>query len=164
MHIAVRDTWNIKFTQIMVDPFKNAYFVHELRGLKGGTTHAPEENVKDANDTDSEDLDHSGNPQQAFDVFFNNIDRAHIDPNNWFIDVSLKVYDPGMVVLWNKLAHPAILKSCHRWTRTRFPSSEGQSLFTYTMWLSWRTLLVSAVNQDDVEQIMVYITSMSTQL
>ena len=94
----------------MVDSFKNAYFVHELRGLKGRTAHAPEEDVEDADDTDSEDLDHSGNPQQAFDVFFNNVDRARIDPDNWFIDVGLEVYDPGMVVHWNKLAHPAILK------------------------------------------------------
>jgi len=35
----------------MVDPFKNAYFVHKLRGLKGGTTYAPKEDVEDPNDT-----------------------------------------------------------------------------------------------------------------
>src|SRR6266404_4076075 len=35
----------------MVDSFKNAYFVHELRGLKGGTAHAPEEDGEDPNDT-----------------------------------------------------------------------------------------------------------------
>src|SRR6266404_9725450 len=35
---------------------------------------------------------------------------------------------------WHTL--PSSNISCHCWTRTRFTTSEGQSLFTYTMWLS----------------------------
>ncbi len=79
-----------------IDSFKEAYFSHDLRGLKGGTAHTEDQDGR--------------NTEEAFDTFFDNVDMAHIDEDNWLVDVGLEVYDPGRVVQWSKSAHSAILK------------------------------------------------------
>jgi hypothetical protein len=79
-----------------IDSFKGAYFVHELRGLKGGTAHTEDEDGR--------------NTEEAFDTFFDNVDMSRIDEDNWLVDVALEIYDPGRVVQWSKSAHSAILK------------------------------------------------------
>jgi hypothetical protein len=73
--------------------FENAFFGHELRGLKGGTAHT----------------DEGRHPEEAFDTFFEHMDVDRIDQDNWFVDVGLEIYDPDMVVHWSKHAHSAIL-------------------------------------------------------
>ncbi|KAH9019250.1 hypothetical protein EDB85DRAFT_1873281, partial [Lactarius pseudohatsudake] len=77
-----------------IPDFEKAYFCHELRGLKGGTSHT----------------DEGRHPEAAFGTFFENIDMARIDQNNWFVDVGLEIFDPEMVVQWSRHAHSAILK------------------------------------------------------
>ncbi|KAH9048614.1 hypothetical protein EDB83DRAFT_2227013, partial [Lactarius deliciosus] len=77
-----------------IPDFEKAYFCHELRGLKGGTAHT----------------DEGRHPEAAFGTFFENIDMARIDQNNWFVDVGLEIFDPEMVVQWSRHAHSAILK------------------------------------------------------
>ena len=79
-----------------IDSFKDAYFCHELRGQKGGTAHAEDEDGR--------------NPEEAFDTFFDNVDRTRIDAGNWLVDVGLEIHDPGMVVQWSKSTHSEILK------------------------------------------------------
>jgi hypothetical protein len=79
-----------------IDSFKGAYFAHELRGLKGGTAHTEDEDGR--------------NPEEAFETFFDNVDMARIDEDNWLVDVALEIYDPGRVVQWSKFAHSAILE------------------------------------------------------
>jgi hypothetical protein len=74
--------------------FEDAYFGHELRGLKGGTAHTDEGRY----------------PEEAFNTFFEHIDEDRIDQNDWLIDVGLEIYDPGMVVQWSRHSHAAILK------------------------------------------------------
>ncbi|KAH9060400.1 hypothetical protein EDB83DRAFT_2224288, partial [Lactarius deliciosus] len=98
--IAVPSTHLVHFCSALIwhleriDAFNSAYFVHELRGLKGGTAHGEEDRQ----------------PEEAFDAFFENVDMHRVDPNNWLVDVGLEVYDPGMVVQWSKFSHSAILK------------------------------------------------------
>lgn len=76
--------------------FKDAFFCHELRGLKGGTAHEEDEEGR--------------NPEEAFDTFFDNINRARIDEGNWMVDVGLEIHDPNRIVLWSKSAHSAVLE------------------------------------------------------
>ena len=78
----------------VIPEFENAYFGHELRGLKGGTAHE----------------DEGRHPERAFNTFFEHIDTARIDPANWLVDVGLEIYDPGNVVQWSRHSHSAILK------------------------------------------------------
>jgi len=77
-----------------IPEFERAYFGHELRGLKGGTAHDDEGTL----------------PEEAFNTFFEHLDRTRIDQDNWLVDVGLEIYDPGMVVQWSKHAHSAILR------------------------------------------------------
>ncbi|KAI9436165.1 hypothetical protein H4582DRAFT_2078784 [Lactarius indigo] len=77
-----------------IPEFEMAYFGHELRGLKGGTAHDDEGTL----------------PEEAFNTFFEHVDTARIDQDNWLVDVGLEVYDPGMVVQWSRHCHPAILR------------------------------------------------------
>lgn len=79
-----------------IEDFKGAFFGHELRGLKGGTAH--------------EEDDEGANPEEAFNTFFDSVDRTRIDEDNWLVDVGLEIHDPGMVVHWSKSAHSAILR------------------------------------------------------
>jgi hypothetical protein len=79
-----------------IDSFKKAYFVHELRGLKGGTAH-----------TDNDD---GINTEDAFNAVFDNVDMSRVLEDNWHVDVALEIHDPGMVVQWSTSAHSAILK------------------------------------------------------
>lgn len=74
--------------------FEMAYFVHELRGHKGGTAHQD-------GDRHSED---------AFDTFFEHIDMARVDASNWLIDVGLELSEEGSIVQWSTHAHSSILK------------------------------------------------------
>ena len=79
-----------------VDNFKDSFFCHELRGLKGGTAH--------------EEDDEGRNPEDAFNTFFDNIDMARIDEGNWMVDVGLEIHDPIRVVNWSKSAHTSMLE------------------------------------------------------
>ena len=79
-----------------IDSFMEAYFCHELRGLKGGTAHTEDEDDR--------------NPEEAFDTFFDNVDISRVDEDNWLVDVGLEIHDPGKVVQWSKSAHSEILK------------------------------------------------------
>ena len=79
-----------------IDSFKQAYFCHELRGLKGGTAHTEDEDGR--------------NSEEAFETFFDNLDMNRIEPDNWLVDVALEIYDPGRVVQWSRHAHSAILR------------------------------------------------------
>ena len=74
--------------------FENAYFGHELRGLKGGTAHE----------------DEGRHPEEAFNTFFEHIDTDHINEADWLVDVGLEIYDPENVVQWSRHSHSAILK------------------------------------------------------
>lgn len=77
-----------------VPGFEQAYFGHELRGLKGGTAHE----------------DEGRHPEEAFNTFFEHVDTGRIDEDNWLVDVGLEIYDPGNIVQWSRHSHPAILK------------------------------------------------------
>lgn len=79
-----------------IEYFKESFFCHELRGLKGGTAHQEDNEGR--------------NPEEAFDTFFDNIDEARIDEDNWMVDVGLEIYDAFRVVNWSRSAHSQILK------------------------------------------------------
>ncbi|KAH9011420.1 hypothetical protein EDB83DRAFT_2234050, partial [Lactarius deliciosus] len=79
-----------------IDSFKDSYFCHELRGLKGGTAHTEDEEGR--------------NPEEAFDTFFDSVDTTCINEDNWLVDVGLEVHDPGMIVQWSRSAHSEILE------------------------------------------------------
>ncbi len=79
-----------------IDSFKDSYFSHDLRGLKGGTAHTEDEEGR--------------NSEEAFDTFFDNVDTTRIDQGNWLVDVGLEIHDPGMIVLWSKSVHSEILR------------------------------------------------------
>ena len=79
-----------------IDSFKDTFFCHELRGLKGGTSHTQDEDGMSI--------------EEAFDAFFDNLDTTRIDEDNWLIDVALEIHDPGRVVQWSRSAHSTILK------------------------------------------------------
>lgn len=79
----------------LIPEFKDTFFCHELRGLKGGTAH--------------EEDDEGINPGEAFNTFFDSIDMARIDDDNWMVDVGLELHDPKHVVHWSKSSHRAML-------------------------------------------------------
>ncbi|KAG1823821.1 uncharacterized protein BJ212DRAFT_1262604 [Suillus subaureus] len=67
------------------DEFKDAYYVHELRGKKNAAMH------------DGED---AAARRTAVDEVFEHVDGRHLDPRQWHVDVALTIGLPGHVVTW----------------------------------------------------------------
>jgi hypothetical protein len=56
--------------------FRDAYFVHELRGTKGGTIHDGEKDWE---------------RQMAFQDMFEHVDVDNLNPREWLVDVALTI-------------------------------------------------------------------------
>lgn len=72
------------------EQFKEAYFLHELRGTKGGTMHDP----SDQDDRESK--------LQGLMEF---LDIPNIKVQDWWVDVALEVHMDGYTLQWNRDAH-----------------------------------------------------------
>ncbi|KAG2108859.1 hypothetical protein BD769DRAFT_1365755 [Suillus cothurnatus] len=76
--------------------FKDAYFVHELRGTKNATVH---------NGGDEYER------QLAFEDMFEHVDVGSLVAQDWQVDVALAIGVPGHVVTWRESCHQELL--CH---------------------------------------------------
>lgn len=76
------------------DEFKDAYYVHELRGKKNAAMH---------------DGDDAIARRMALDDIFEHVDDSYLDPRQWHVDVALTIGLPGHVVTWRESSHREIL-------------------------------------------------------
>ncbi|KAG1798803.1 hypothetical protein EV424DRAFT_1474979 [Suillus variegatus] len=74
--------------------FKDAYFVHELRGTKGSTMHDGEDEVQ---------------RQFALQDMFEHVDVGALDPQDWLVDVALTIGIEGHIVTWRESCHEELL-------------------------------------------------------
>lgn len=74
---------------------QDAYFIHELRGYKGGTSHDP-------NDMDARD--------EAMDQLMSCLDPDRCDPEEWGVDIALEIHIPGHVTHIAQAAHFRLVK------------------------------------------------------
>ncbi|KAG2064238.1 hypothetical protein BDR04DRAFT_1035854, partial [Suillus decipiens] len=74
--------------------FKDAYFVHELRGTKGSTMHDGENEVE---------------RHFAWQDMFEHVDVDTLDPQDWLVDVALTIGAEGHVVTWRESCHQELL-------------------------------------------------------
>lgn len=79
--------------------FKDSFFVHEWRGLKGATCHDPE---------DPDQCDEAF--QAAFSMLRTDELLGPHGDNEWYIDVALEVYSPGLVLQWRTDSHEQLLQ------------------------------------------------------
>lgn len=77
--------------------FRDAFFCHEWRGLKGATAHHP---------TDAAACD------RAIDYICADLDLNLINVQNWWIDVAVEVFATGHILQWRKDQHAVILAFC----------------------------------------------------
>ncbi|KAG1765187.1 hypothetical protein EV702DRAFT_981668 [Suillus placidus] len=75
--------------------FRDAYFVHELRGTKGGTIHNRE------NDWER---------HMAFQDMFEHVEIDDLNPQEWLVDVALTVGVEGHVTTWRESCHQDLLR------------------------------------------------------
>ncbi|KAG1893108.1 uncharacterized protein F5891DRAFT_963475, partial [Suillus fuscotomentosus] len=76
------------------DEFRDAYFVHELRGKKNAAMH---------------DGEVAAERRTALDEVFEHVNGRHLDPRQWHVDVALTIGLPGHVVTWRESSHREIL-------------------------------------------------------
>jgi hypothetical protein len=77
------------------DDFKDAFFLHELRGTKSVSLHDPSQ---------------AWERRDALDHLLNFVDVGTIDFDDWTIDVALEIRHAGHVVQWLTNAHRRILE------------------------------------------------------
>lgn len=77
--------------------FRDAYFVHELRGWKAATVHDP---------TDEPDK------VAALEDLTNVLRMDEINLEEWHLDVGVELGYPGHVVTWTKTGHRRVLMHC----------------------------------------------------
>lgn len=78
------------------EAFKDAFFCHEVRGVKNASVHDPHNEEDRA---------------LAFDEATRWIDSGKINPSDWYIDAALEVHSPGMVWHWLETARPELIKT-----------------------------------------------------
>lgn len=77
--------------------FRDAYFVHELRGWKGATIHDP------SNEPDK---------VSALEDLLRNLNMDAIVQDDWQIDVAMELGIPGHIVAWRTSNHQQLLQHC----------------------------------------------------
>lgn len=98
-------SWKLRMLAVEMRPhlnaipqFKDAFFYHEVRGVKGGSHHNPEDPAEAEN---------------ALQSVFDHLDFNQLTDNDlqyhWFVDVALQVEHPTHVVHWTTASHANIL-------------------------------------------------------
>lgn len=77
--------------------FRDAYFVHELRGWKGATIHDPS---------------HEPDKAAALEDLLRCLDMDLVNQDEWQIDVAMELGVPGHVVTWRTSNHHQLLHHC----------------------------------------------------
>lgn len=75
---------------------EDAYFLHEIRGVKGQAVHNP---------SDQDDR------WDALNHVLESVDRGAISQDDWMVDVALEYGKPGHVVQWLKQGHLRLLRA-----------------------------------------------------
>lgn len=136
------------------EEFHDAFFLHELRGTKSATHHDPT-NEKARN--------------TAFNAVFHQFCMEKLNPQDWFVDVALEVYQPNCVLQWLVQGHRRILRFVLPSARDDQLDAILQSKSQYTLDLSaqisdlggFRALPGSRGKDDQVTYINVYNTDKS---
>ncbi|KAI6117767.1 hypothetical protein EV401DRAFT_1863161 [Pisolithus croceorrhizus] len=95
----ILDQFSGSFLQLLADQnvvFRDAYFVHEVCGIKGASIHR---------------LDDLPGAQSALDEMLDHLDLHAINDENWFIDVGLEIGKPDHVVTWFADGHELLLQN-----------------------------------------------------
>jgi hypothetical protein len=74
-------------------PFgKNAYYFHEVRGVRASTHHK------------------SSLHEESLDEFLSMLDQTAIDPTQWYVDIGYEIHTPGHVLLWRRDGHTWVIQ------------------------------------------------------
>lgn len=77
------------------EKLKDAFFVHEFRGLKSATVHDP---------TDAMDV------EVAYTEMLTGVDVERVDMSKWYLDVGLEIRQDGHVLQWRRNSHQHLLR------------------------------------------------------
>lgn len=75
-----------------IPQFMDAFFYHELRGLKGATQHAPAQ------------------AYQSLEHLLNTTFQSNLDPSRWWIDVGIEASSPERILLWRRDGHELVVR------------------------------------------------------
>jgi hypothetical protein len=136
------------------DELRGAFFVHELRGTKGGSIHDP-----------GSDEERRAAVAGVFHIF----DRNMLNEEDWVVDVALEVRHEGHVLQWLTKGHRCILEFILKSASAEQISSVLSSQTQYHLDLSaqlgdlggFRALPSSRGAADSVSYINVYTTDKS---
>jgi hypothetical protein len=130
--------------------FKDCFFYHEWRGMKGGTAH-------------------DGAIGQQVDNAFNSItadlDLTRIIPDDWYADVAMELHAPGKVLMWATGSHPSLLRflipnirdiDVTRLMRSKNWQSDTSALI-YSL-AGFRSPVSSTISTEGIAYINVYTT------
>lgn len=78
------------------DALKDAFFLHEMRGLKGGTNY--------------DDVADSSARCQAIKSAFHGFNFSQVAEDDWFVDVGTEFWCENHVLQWLTIAHQEVLK------------------------------------------------------
>ncbi|KAI6115494.1 hypothetical protein EDD16DRAFT_1708645 [Pisolithus croceorrhizus] len=95
----ILDQFSGSFLQRLADQnvvFRNAYFVHEVCGVKGASIHR---------------LDNLPGAQSTLDEMLDHLDLHAINDENWFIDVGLEIGWQDHMVTWFADGHELLLQN-----------------------------------------------------
>lgn len=74
---------------------KDAFFLHEIRGIKGGYHH--------------DDHSHEAR-QEALDGVFSTYDREQMKDSDWFVDIGTEIWCAGHTLQWMTGSHRSLLR------------------------------------------------------
>ncbi|PCH43986.1 hypothetical protein WOLCODRAFT_60045, partial [Wolfiporia cocos MD-104 SS10] len=78
-----------------IPEFRDAFFMHEVRGIKNTSQHAIDDPVQ---------------AMIVLDEQLEIIDVGHIDQWDWFVNVSIEVSEGGRVLQWTRYVHEHLLR------------------------------------------------------
>jgi hypothetical protein len=130
--------------------FKDCFFYHEWRGMKGGTAH---------------DGAIGQQADRAFNSITADLDFTRIIPNDWHADVAMELYAPGKVLMWATDSHPLLLQflipnisndNIARLMRSKNWQSDTSTLI-YSL-AGFRSPVSPTISTEDIKYINVYTT------
>lgn len=130
--------------------FKDCFFYHEWRGMKGGTAH---------------DGAIGAQVDEAFNSITADLDFARIRPNDWHTDVAMELHAPGKVLMWATDSHPLLLRylipdisdiNLTRLMRSKHWHSDTSALI-YSL-AGFRSAVSLTVSGEGIKYVNVYTT------
>jgi hypothetical protein len=130
--------------------YRDSFFYHEWRGMKGGTAH---------------DGVIGAQANTAFNTITADLNLDQIDPDDWHVDVAVELYSPGKVLQWKKENHMFLVQhlipNITNPVLTRLMQSSRWKTDTSAMLYSlagFRTPISSTSSNEGIKYLNVYTT------